>query len=91
MIREFGSWRAGIQAARGKERGPRLVAAAPLVEPVRAYLADGTSPETLGELCGVDGAVIRRLVKERKTFVMEETAEALCMAIGREDLMVAAA
>lgn len=91
VIREFGSWRAGIAAARGNERGPHLVAAAPLVEPVRGYLADGTSPETLADLSGVDGAVIRRLVKERKTFLREETAEALCLAIGREDLMVAAA
>lgn len=90
VIREFRSWRGAIEMARGKERGPRLVAAAPLVEPVGRYLADGVSPDTLAELSGVDEAVIRRLVKGRKTFVMEDTAEALCMAIGREDLLVAA-
>lgn len=103
--KHFGTFNAGVAAAgiTPRQKGSRyriapfdranrrLVPAEPFADMVRRYLADGTTTDTLAELSGVDEAVIRRLVKERKTFVLEETAEALCLAIGREDLMAAAA
>lgn len=102
VLNRFGSWNAAMTAAGFLPRGPygvrlkrtaersRLLSADTLVEPVARYLADGVSPQTLSELSGVDEAVIRRLSGGRKRFLREETAEALCLAIGREDLMVAA-
>lgn len=71
------------------QRRLRLLPAEPFAEAVRSYVADG-SYINLAELAGVDDSLLTKLAAGRKTFLREDTAEAVATAISRPDLLAVA-
>jgi hypothetical protein len=86
-IRRFGTWRKAIAAARGIETPEAIVDAGPVVTAMRGYMGPDGSVDAMAELVGLGRKRLYEILGGSHDRVKRGTAERICTAIDRPDVL----